>query len=111
MTDDKGSPWKTFTEEIEVAGSQLVAEVNRLIAEGNIRRLQIRSEKGDIFLSVPLTAGALAGGVVAVAAPWLAIIGAVAGLVSRVKIEIARTDGPDEGAAEPKNTDGTGGAD
>ena len=103
---EQGSPWKTFTEEIEVAGSQLVSEINRLIAQGNIRRLQIRSEKGDIYLSVPLTAGALAGGVVAVAAPWLAIIGAVAGLVGRVKIEVARTDQPDPDAhTEPDGTD------
>lgn len=103
---EQGNPWKTFTEEIEVAGSQLDSEINRLIAQGNIRRLQIRSEKGDIYLSVPLTAGALAGGVVAVAAPWLAIIGAVAGLVGRVKIEVARTDQPDPDAhTEPDSTD------
>ena len=106
MTDDPKSAWKTFTEEIEVAGSQLVDEVNRLVAEGNVRKLQIRTEKGDVFLSVPLTAGAIAGGVVAVAAPWLAVIGAIAGLMGKVKIEVARTDtvAPDpaaEGEAPP----------
>jgi hypothetical protein len=97
MTEDTKSAWKTFTEEIEVAGSQLVEEVNRLVAEGNVRKLQIRSEKGDVYLSVPLTAGAIAGGVVAVAAPWLAVIGAIAGLVGKVKIEIARAN-----ASEPE---------
>ena len=100
MDDDKKSTWETFTEEIEVAGAQLMEEVNRLLAEGNVRRLQIRSEKGDVYLSVPLTAGAVAGGVVVIAAPWLAVIAAIAGIATKVKLEIAREPdapkGPDQ---------------
>ena len=92
MPEEPKNAWKTFTEEIEVAGSQLVEEVNRLLAEGNVRKLRIRSEKGDGFLEVPLTAGAVAGGVVASAAPWLAIIAAIAGIVAKVKLEIVRED-------------------
>jgi hypothetical protein len=69
MTEETKTTWKTFTEEIEVAGHQLMAEITKLLAEGNVRRLQIRSEQGDIYLSVPLTAGAVAGGVVVVASP------------------------------------------
>lgn len=98
--DDTKNAWKTFTEEVEVAGSQLVNEINRLLAEGNVRRLQIRSEKGDLFLTIPLTAGAVAGGVVAVAAPWLAVIAAIAGVVAKVKLEIVRD------AESPGATDG-----
>ena len=90
MSEDKRSGWDAFSEEVEVAGTQLMEEVNRLLAEGNVRRLQIRSEKGDVYLSVPLTAGAVAGGVVVVAAPWLAAIAAIAGLASKLKVEIAR---------------------
>lgn len=94
MNDEPKSPWKTFTEEIEVAGHQLVDEVNRLLAEGNVRKLEIRSEQGDVYLSVPLTAGAVAGGVVAIAAPWLAVIAAIAGLLSKVKLEVVRSEPP-----------------
>lgn len=90
MDEDKKSSWETFTEEIEVAGAQLMDEINRLLAEGNVRRLQIRSEKGDVYLSVPLTAGAVAGGVVVIAAPWLAVIAAIAGIAGKLKVEIAR---------------------
>lgn len=98
MDEDKKSTWETFTEEIEVAGAQLMDEINKLLAEGNVRRLQIRSDKGDVYLSVPLTAGAVAGGVVVVAAPWLAVIGAIAGIASKLKIEIAREpDAPKPG--------------
>jgi len=91
--------WKTFTEEIEVTGQNLMREINRLIAEGNVRKLQIRTEKGDVFLSIPLTAGAVAGGVAVIAAPWLAVIAAIAGLVAKVRIEVVRAQPPQE--AEP----------
>ena len=94
MNDEPKSSWKTFTEEIEVAGHHLVDEVNRLLAEGNVRKLEIRSEQGDVYLSVPLTAGAVAGGVVAVAAPWLAVIAAIAGLLTKVRLEIVRSEPP-----------------
>jgi hypothetical protein len=85
-------PWKTFTEEIEIAGHQLVDTVTKLIAEGNIRRIRVRSQKGDVYLDVPLSVGAVTGGVVALAAPWLAVLGAVAGLLTRVKIEVVRQE-------------------
>lgn len=100
MTDTKNA-WKIFTEEIEVAGHQLVDEINRLIAEGNVRKLQIRSKQGDLYLSIPLTAGAVAGGVFVVAAPWLAVIAAIAGVAASVKIEIAREQA-DEPAEAPE---------
>ena len=99
---DQKTSWKTFTEEIEVAGNQLMEEINRLLAEGNVRRLRIRSEQGDIYLDVPLTAGAVAGGVVGSAAPWLAVIAAGGGLVAKVKVEIVREERPDDdGPDEP----------
>ncbi|MBZ0294932.1 MAG: DUF4342 domain-containing protein [Anaerolineae bacterium] len=81
---------KTFTEEIEVAGNQAVERVKQLVEEGNVRRLIIRNMEDDIVLEMPLTVGALAGGAIALAAPWLAALGAFAALVARVKIEIVR---------------------
>ncbi len=81
---------KAFTEEIEVAGNRAVEEVKRLVAEGNVRRLIIRNTEDDVLLEIPLTIGAVAGGAIALAAPWLAAIGAFAALVARVKIEIVR---------------------
>lgn len=87
---------RSFTEEIEVAAKDLIARIDALIKEGNVRLLRIRSEKGDVFLELPLTVGAVTGGVVALAAPWLAVLGAVTGLVARVRIEIVRVS-DDEG--------------
>ena len=110
MTDESKTAWKTFTQEMDVAGHQLVAEVNRLAAEGNVRRLQIKTEKGDVFLAVPLTAGAVAGGVVAIAAPWLAVIAAIAGLVAKVKLEVVREAPPDAPPPPAKSGDSASGS-
>lgn len=88
--NDENKSNRTFTEEFEIAGHQLLERIRELIAQGNVRTLRVKSESGDIFLEIPLTAGAIAGGVVALAAPWLAAIGAIAALATRVKIEIVR---------------------
>lgn len=92
MTDENKGQWKSFTEEVEVAGHQLVERIKELIAEGNVSRMRIRSKNDDVVLDVPLTAGAVVGGVVVLAAPWLAILGALAGLLAQVRIEIARSE-------------------
>jgi hypothetical protein len=87
---NEGDHKRTFTEEVEVAGSQLVERVKELYAEGKVRRVRIKSADGDLILEIPLNVGALAGGAVALAAPWLALIAAFAGLVARARIEIVR---------------------
>jgi hypothetical protein len=90
---DKTS-WKTFVEEVEVSGKHLLDEINRLMAEGNVRKLVVKSGDGDVFLSLPLTAGAVAGGILTLGAPWLAILVAVAGLLAKVRVEITREAAP-----------------
>ncbi|HHG88941.1 MAG TPA: DUF4342 domain-containing protein [Devosia sp.] len=100
MSEEKDkNRWKTFTEEVEVAGHQLMDEVSRLISEGNVRKLRVRSKNDDVVFEVPLTAGAVVGGVVVLAAPALAVLGALAGLLARVKIEVVRN--VETGEADP----------
>lgn len=90
MTDDPTPRPRTFTEEIEIAGKELVERVNELLAEGKVRQLRIKAQDGDVYLETPLTIGVLAGGAITLAAPWLAILGAVAALVTNLKIEVVR---------------------
>jgi hypothetical protein len=85
---------KTWTEEIEVAGGQLIERVKALIAEGNVREVRVKAAGGKVIFEMPLTVGVLAGGAVALAAPWLAILGAIAALVARVKLEVVREGEP-----------------
>jgi hypothetical protein len=82
---------RTFTESFEVAGSELVERVKKLIAEGNVRRVIIRNEKGDSLVEIPLTAGVVVGGALAVVYPVLAALGALAALLANVKVEVIRT--------------------
>lgn len=100
MDDGDDKRERSFTEEIEIAGHQLMARIKELVAEGNVRTLRIKTESGDVFLEIPLTAGAIAGGVVTIAAPWLAAIGAIAALATRVKVEIVRNDDEESGGKD-----------
>lgn len=88
----------TWTEQIEVKGEELVGQVKRLAAEGKVKRIRIIEPDGDIALEMPLTIGAIAGGAVLVAAPLLALVGALAAFVTKVRIEIVRNgERPDDG--------------
>ncbi len=83
---------KTFSEQVEVAGNQLVDQVQELVKQGNVRKIIIRTPDDRELIQVSLTVGAVAGGVLALAAPWLAALGAIAALVARVKIEVVREE-------------------
>ena len=81
----------TVTEQIEIAASELVERTKELINEGNVRRLIIRNQDDEVLLEVPLTTGVAVGGVVTLVAPVLAALGALAALLTHVKVEIVRT--------------------
>jgi len=80
----------TFTEHIEIAASDLVDRTKELIEEGNVRRLIIRNQDDEVLMEVPLTAGVVVGGAVTIVAPVLAALGALAALLTHVKIEVVR---------------------
>ena len=105
MTEDKTN---TKTEEFHISGAGLIDKIKDLIHEGNVRSLTISDEDGDFRLEMPLTVGVVAGSAVTLVAPWLAIIGVVAGLVTKVKIVVERDDDTDadvaDAAAEPADT-------
>lgn len=83
---------RTWMEEIEIAGNQLVERLKELVAEGNVRRLIIRSPDDKVILEIPLTAGAVVGGVVTIVAPLLAALGALAALIVKVKVQVIRVE-------------------
>lgn len=86
MTDDKNT--ETHTEEVEP--KDLVQRVRDYAADAKTKHIRITEPDGDLVLEIPLTVGAVAGGAIVLAAPLLAALGAVAALVTRVKIEVAR---------------------
>ena len=83
---------RTRIEELEVAGSALVERIKELVQDSSTRRVTIKTQDGNELMTVPLTIGVVAGGLVAWAAPLLAAVGALAALVTRVKLEVVREE-------------------
>lgn len=77
------------TEEFEISGEQLVERVKAWVAEGNVRRIIFRAPDDTVMLDMTLTA-ALIGGAFTLAAPWLAVIGSIAALATRMRVEVIR---------------------
>ena len=95
MDGETGKTERTWTEEIEVAGAELVVRIEELVKAGNVRRVILRTPDNKLLLEIPLTAGAVAGGVVVLVAPVLAALAAMAVLLAKVKVQVVRTDKPD----------------
>jgi hypothetical protein len=89
---EKKKEEKTFIEEIEINAGELVEQVKKLIAEGNVRRLIIKKANDDLLVEIPLNAGVAVGSVLTIFAPVLAALGAMAALLAKVKIQIVRIE-------------------
>lgn len=92
MDEGNNKKERTWTEEMEIAGSELVGMVKTLLREGNVRRLIIRQPNAGVLMEIPLTAGVAVGGVMTVFAPILVALGAMAALVDLVQVEIVRVE-------------------
>lgn len=78
-----------YREEWQVNGNQLLATVERLIHEGNVRRIIIKQE-GRTIMEIPLTIGVVG----AVLAPMLAAVGALGAVLTNCTIEVVRREAP-----------------
>jgi len=83
---------KTRIEEFEVTGEKLIETVKQIIRGGNIRRVTIKSEKGESLIEFPLTLG-VAGALIL---PQLAAVGAIAALVTKCAIVVEKVVEEDE---------------
>ncbi len=92
MSDEK----KGFNEELKMKGSELVGRVKELIAEGNVRKIVVLKENGEVLFEVPMNAGVAVGGILTMMAPVLAGLGAAAALLSNVRVRVERTDKDEE---------------
>jgi hypothetical protein len=84
--------WESF----RVKGDQLVAQVLRVVHEGNVRRVVIKQGERTIA-EFPLTIGVVG----ALAAPVLAALGALAALLTDCTLHIERGDGKKKESAAP----------
>jgi hypothetical protein len=94
--DEENKEKRTWTEEFEVAGSELVDHVKEWIEDSSAIRLIIRKPNGEVLMEIPIAAGVAVGGAVTLFAPILAALGAMAALLAQVKVEIVRQTSEDE---------------
>jgi hypothetical protein len=79
---------ETRKEEFKIAGTELLKKVKELVAEGNVRRIIIKKEDGEILIEVPLTVAVVG----TVFAPALAAIGALAAFLTSCTLIVERKD-------------------
>jgi hypothetical protein len=89
---------QTVWERAKVEGKDLLGYVQRVLDEGNARRIVIK-QKGRTVVELPLTIGVIG----AVLAPMLAAVGAIAALATECTVEIERNATAAKPAA-PKST-------
>ena len=93
MSKNKRQIKEELKEEFKVAGEDILRTVKKILAEGNARRVIIKSENGESILELPLTLGAVG----VILAPVLAAVGlpagrqgAVAALVTKCTIVVIK---------------------
>jgi hypothetical protein len=74
-------------EEIMSRGNELVEKVKELVHKGNVSRMIVRQDE-KVLIEIPVTAGVVG----ALIAPQVAVIGAVAALVSKCTVEIEKNE-------------------
>jgi Domain of unknown function (DUF4342) len=96
----------THQEEFRLNGEQLLAKVKELINQGNVRRIIVKNKDGKTLIEVPLTYGVAGAAALALFAPALAAIGAVAALVTECSLIVERDDAaPSSSGASSATTD------
>jgi hypothetical protein len=82
---------KVVIEEMKVRGSQLVDKVREVVEEGNTRKISIQRD-GKTLVEFPLSVGVGGAAAAILIAPVLAAVGAIAALVSDVRLVIERVE-------------------
>ncbi|HSC26252.1 MAG TPA: DUF4342 domain-containing protein [Vicinamibacterales bacterium] len=77
---------RTWREKIEGTTDQILAQIRRLIDEGNIRRVLVKHQ-GRVVAEFPLTVGVVG----TVIAPLAAAIGALTAVLAECTIEVEKT--------------------
>jgi hypothetical protein len=77
------------SEEFRINGDALVTKVKELLREGNIRRLIIKNDKGEVLIEIPMTLGVVG----AIVLPVWAALGAIAALAAKLTIVVEKVEG------------------
>jgi len=87
---------RTFWQKLEGTTDTVLAQLRKLVDEGNIRRVVVK-QHGKTIAEFPLTAGVIG----AVIAPVAAAIGALSALIADCSIEVEKTVSEPEATPVP----------
>jgi hypothetical protein len=93
QTSEEPAGGPTVTEEAKVEGQDLLKNIERILHEGRVRRIQVL-RKERILLDIPLSAGVAAGAVLAFWLPQILAIAAIAALLGGCTIRVEREEPP-----------------
>ena len=77
--------------EFKVKSQELLNKIEELIHEGNVRRIIIKDADGKTFIEIPLSVGVIG----VIAAPIVAAVGALAGVVANFTVEVIKAEDSD----------------
>ena len=83
---------KVRTEEYSVSADEAVKKVKEILDEGNVRRIIIQTDEGKTLIEFPLTIGVAAAAGVLLLAPLLAAVGALAAIVTDLRIVVEKEE-------------------
>ena len=87
---------RTYYERIQILGSELADTVKKLIADGSVRRIVLKDERGNELASIPMNLGAAVGAAAVLWNPFAALVAGTAAAIgaplAKLTIEIERTD-------------------
>ena len=86
---------RTWREKIEGTTDQILAQIKRLIDEGNVRRVVVK-QQGRVIAEFPLTVGVVG----TVIAPVAAALGALTAVIADCSIEVEKTAPPAAATAD-----------
>ena len=79
---------KTTTEQYRVTGEDAIAQIKRLVHEGNVRRVRVKNAEEHIIVEFPLTVGVVGAALV----PVWAALGAAVALMADCSIEVEKEE-------------------
>jgi hypothetical protein len=88
MNEETTTTNEPRTEEFRLSGEELLGKIKELLHEGNVRRIVLKNNDGQIMAEFPLTAGVVG----ALLLPMWAAIGAIAALAADLTIVVERRD-------------------
>jgi len=80
------SEHKTWQEEFKLNGEEVLSKIKELVKEGNITRILLKNEEGELIMEIPMTFAVVG----ALIAPIFAAVGAAAALLTKCSIIVER---------------------